>query len=57
MELCVTKGDLCGSSQARKPLRNHPTNGNEGGGAAEESEWLIVVLTPVERRVERRGRS
>ncbi len=54
----VTKGDLVRSGAGRHPATEPEKQGNAKlSGAVEESERLIVALTPGESRDERRGRS
>jgi hypothetical protein len=57
-EACVTGGDLFRSRWGRQPQRELSCEGNaEYGGAAEESERLIVAMTLGESREQQRGRS
>ena len=54
----VTEGDLVRSGTGRHPLRNRASKAHaKRPGADEESERLIVALTPGESQDERRGRS
>ena len=57
-EPCVTEGDLVRSRAGRQPAGGTTAQGNaKFGGAFEESERLIVALTPGESREQQRGRS
>jgi len=56
-ETCVTEGDLARSNSGRYRLRNRQVRETELSGANEESERLIVALTPGESREQQRGRS